>query len=215
MATIPNSSAFPTAVFLGDSITTGWQAISHPRNRWSSLVCEHLGWREVNLALDGMGFFVRRGGRLPGGRRGPSNNDNTWLETALRSEPDVLTICLGINDSGLIPASQELIRQAIIHDLDFFLMQLRAVNPEVQIVVAPYFPALGAGPNFQAINSMIHEESTLRGIYSTDAMSEAIDGDTEKLAIDGIHPNDAGHAAIARAMIKVYESILSELAVIK
>ena len=95
MPTTPRRPVFPTAVFLGDSVTTGWRSISHPRNRWTSLVCEHLRWREVNLAADGMGFFVRRGGHLPGGGRSPSCRDSTWLETAVRAEPDVLTVCLG------------------------------------------------------------------------------------------------------------------------
>ena len=94
MPTAPRRPVFPTAVFLGDSVTTGGRSLSHPRNRWTSLVCEHLRWREVNLAADGMGFFVRRGGHLPGGGRSPSCRDSTWLETAVRAEPDVLTVCL-------------------------------------------------------------------------------------------------------------------------
>ena len=54
MPTAPRRPVFPTAVFLGDSVTTGWRSLSHPRNRWTSLVCEHLRWREVNLAADGI-----------------------------------------------------------------------------------------------------------------------------------------------------------------
>ena len=105
MSTIPHSDHFPTAVFLGDSITTGWRALSHPRNRWTSLVCEHQRWREVNLAADGLGFFARRGGHLPGGQRSPSCRDTTWLEAVLRCEPDVVTISLGLNDAAFLPLS--------------------------------------------------------------------------------------------------------------
>ena len=132
MPTAPRRPVFPTAVFLGDSVTTGGRSLSHPRNRWTSLVCEHLRWREVNLAADGMGFFVRRGGHLPGGGRSPSCRDSTWLETAVRAEPDVLTVCLGLSDAA-------------------------------------------------------------------------------KLAADGVHPDDAGHAAIARAMIGVYRRLAPSL----
>ena len=103
MPTAPRRPVFPTAVFLGDSVTTGGRSLSHPRNRWTSLVCEHLRWREVNLAADGMGFFVRRGGHLPGGGRSPSCRDSTWLETAVRAEPDVLTVCLGLSDAAALP----------------------------------------------------------------------------------------------------------------
>ena len=39
-------------------------------------------------------------------------------------------------------------------------------------------------------------------------MSTAINGDEDRLAIDHIHPDDAGHARMARAMISFYAEIL-------
>ncbi len=207
MPTLPRPLPFPTAVFLGDSVTTGWQAVTHPRNRWTSLVCEHLRWREVALAADGMGFFARRGGTLPGGGRSPSCRDTTWLETVLRAEPDVVTVCLGLNDAALLPSQLELVRQAVEHDLSFLAARLRGVP----VVVAPYFPAVGVGPRFELVRRMVHEQSATVGLMSTDAMSLAVDGDTDKLSIDGIHPDDAGHAAIARAMIQLYEELVPAL----
>lgn len=209
VATIPLPDPYPTAVFLGDSVTTGWQALSHPRNRWSSLVCEHLRWREVNLACDGLGFFARRGGRLPGGGRSPSCRDTAWLEAVLRAEPDVVTVCLGLNDAAFLPSQIELVRQAIDHDLSFLCRRLRGAH----VVVAPYFPALGVGPRFGLVRQMVHERATELGLATTDAMSTAIDGDAGKLAVDGIHPDDAGHASLARAMIGIYGSLFPQLAV--
>lgn len=204
MRTIPRPQPFPTAVFLGDAVTTGWQALTHPRNRWSSLVCEHLRWREVNLAVDGLGFFARRGGHLPGGDRAPSCRDTSWLEVALRAQPDVVTVCLGVNDAAFLPSQHELVREAIEHDLTFLRGRLPS---RCAVVVAPYFPALGVGPRFGVIRRHVHETATHLGLVSTDAMTQAIDGDEDKLALDGIHPNDAGHAAIARAMIRVYREL--------
>ncbi len=201
MSSVPRSQPFPTAVFLGDSVTTGWQAITHPRNRWSSLVCEHLRWREVSLAADGLGFFARRGGHLPGGGRSPSCCDTTWLETVLRAEPDVVTVCLGLNDAAFLPSQLELVSQAVDHDLSFLAARLRGVP----VIVAPYFPALGVGPRFGVVRHLVHERATELGLVSTDIMSTAIDGDEGKLSVDGIHPDDAGHAAIARTMIGYYE----------
>ena len=46
------------------------------------------------------------------------------------------------------------------------------------------------------------------GLTSTDALSTAINGDENRLAIDQIHPDDAGHAQMARAMISFYAEIL-------
>jgi len=124
VSTIPNSDHFPTAVFLGDSVTTGWRALSHPRNRWTSLVCEHQRWRGT------------------------------------------------------------------------------------PVIVAPYFPSLEIGPRFQAIHRLVHEGATSLGLSSTDALTTAINGDEDRLAIDQIHPDDAGHAQMARAMISLYAELL-------
>ena len=204
VSTIPHSDHFPTAVFLGDSITTGWRALSHPRNRWTSLVCEHQRWREVNLAADGLGFFARRGGHLPGGQRSPSCRDTTWLEAVLRCEPDIVTISLGLNDAAFLPSQRELVEQAIDHDLSFISTRLRGAP----VIIAPYFPSLEVGPRFQAIRRLVHEKATSLGLTSTDALSTAINGDENRLAIDQIHPDDAGHARMARAMISFYAEIL-------
>ena len=204
VSTIPHSDHFPTAVFLGDSITTGWRALSHPRNRWTSLVCEHQRWREVNLAADGLGFFARRGGHLPGGQRSPSCRDTTWLEAVLRCEPDIVTISLGLNDAAFLPSQRELVEQAIDHDLNFISTRLKGAP----VIIAPYFPSLEFGPRFQAIRRLVHEKATSLGLTSTDALSTAINGDEDRLAIDQIHPDDAGHARMARAMISFYAEIL-------
>lgn len=207
MPTVPRSSDFPTAVFLGDSVTIGWRSVSHPRNRWSSLVCEAMAWREVNLAADGLGFFARRGGHLPGGGRQPSWRDSSWLEVVLRAEPDLVTVSLGLNDAAFLPSQLDLVRQAVVHDLSFFTERLRGVP----VVVAPYFPSLEVGPRFAVVRRMVHEEATALGLPSTDAMPRAIAGAPERLAIDRIHPDDAGHAAIARAMIDVYRETAPSL----
>ena len=207
MSSVPRPRAFPTAVFLGDSVTTGWRAVTHPRNRWSSLVCEHLRWRETSLAADGMGFFARRGGHLPGGGRSPSCRDVTWLETVLRAEPDVVTVSLGLNDAAFLPSQLDLVRQAVDHTLSFLAARL----PGTPVVIAPYFPALGTGPRFGVVRRMVHERATELGLTSTDVMSTAINGEPDRLSMDGIHPDDAGHAAIARAMIGYYEGFVPAL----
>ena len=167
-------------------------------------MCEHQRWREVNLAADGLGFFARRGGHLPGGQRSPSCRDTTWVEAVLRCEPDVVTISLGLNDAAFLPSQRELVEQAIDHDLSFISTRLRGAP----VIIAPYFPSLEVGPRFQAIRRLVHEKATSLGLTSTDALSTAINGDEDRLAIDQIHPDDAGHARMARAMISFYAEFL-------
>ena len=79
------------------------------------------------------------------------------------------------------------------------------------VVVAPYFPGLDVGPRFAVVRRLIHERATELGLSSSDAATRAVAGDAAKLTADGIHPDDAGHAAIARAMIGVYRRLAPSL----
>ena len=58
---------------------------------------------------------------------------------------------------------------------------------------------------------LIHERATELGLSSSDAATRAVAGAAARLAADGIHPDDAGHAAIARAMIGVYRRLAPSL----
>ena len=46
-----------TAVYLGDSYTTGWAGAGIGARSWPRLVGTELGWRTVNLAVPGTGFL--------------------------------------------------------------------------------------------------------------------------------------------------------------
>lgn len=99
-AVIPNAQPFPAALFIGDSVTTGWQAIEKPTQRWTSLLCQALGWREINLGIDGLGFFARRGPALPDGTRAPAVANTELLKAAVRLQSQVIFVSLGLNDAA-------------------------------------------------------------------------------------------------------------------
>ena len=62
-----------TAVFLGDSYTSGWNGAGMGERGWPRLVGSARGWRTVNLAVAGTGFLnpgwtdqpIGNHGRLP------------------------------------------------------------------------------------------------------------------------------------------------------
>ena len=101
-----------------------------------------------------------------------------------------MTVCLGLNDAAFLPSQLDLVRP---------------------VVVAPCLPALGTGPRFGVVRRMVHERATELGLTSTDIMTTTINDDENRLCADGIHPDDAGHAAIARAMIGYYEGFVPAL----
>ncbi|MGN7191730.1 hypothetical protein [Curtobacterium sp. MCBA15_004] len=120
----------PTVVFYGDSIVTGWRGISSPNKRWTTIVSERLGWRELNLAINGVGFVRRRGA------------DRTDDGEAL----------------GLLPD----------------------------------YP-----PGWKAVRQILQEETHRVGLRLVPGLATAINRNDALLCSDGVHPDDAGHAALA------------------
>lgn len=184
----------PTAVFYGDSIVTGWRGTTYPRARWSSLVCDRLGWREVALAVDGMGYLRRRGPRDARGQRPPSATDTTLLDAAIRLAPDVVVLCLGINDVVLVDEHAEQVRDCVRRDLS----RLAAELPGAPRVVTMYTPSAGLSPRARLVQGWVVDACDRTGATW---LGLGLGGATHLLCEDGFHPNDAGHAALAEAIL--------------
>ena len=105
-----------TVAFYGDSIGTGWRGISSPDCRWSSLVCAELGWRELNHAVDGLGFVRRRGPD-----RTHTGEPLGVLAEVLASDADACVVALGANDSMLVAERHDEVRAAVARDLDLLV----------------------------------------------------------------------------------------------
>ena len=187
----------PTVVFYGDSIVTGWRGTSRPRARWSSLVSDELGWREVNLAVNGMGYFRRRGPRDATGERTPSATDTTLLDAAIRLEPDAVVVCLAANDVRFLPDHADEVRGAIERDLGRLAREL----PGRPVVVVTYYPVVDLSPRGSAVNGWIVEAAERHGLSYVDAFRRAVDSNPALLCDDGVHPNDLGHRALADAIL--------------
>lgn len=186
-----------TVVFYGDSIVTGWRGTTRPRARWSSLVSDELGWREVNLAIDGMGFFHRRGPRDASGDRTPSATDTVLLDAAIRLEPDAVVVCLAANDIRFLPEHADEIHGAIERDLT----RLRDELPGRPILVVTYYPVVQLSDRGNLINGWISGMAERLGFLYVDAFRRVIDSDRSLLCDDDTHPNDAGHRALAGAIL--------------
>lgn len=196
-AVIPNAQPFPAALFIGDSVTTGWQAIEKPTQRWTNLLCQALGWREINLGIDGLGFFARRGPALPDGTRAPAVANTELLKAAVRLQSQVIFVSLGLNDAAFLPSHAAQVHKAIWADLEF----LRS-HSHASVVVCPYFPTLN-GSRFNAVNTMIAQACSQLDLIFTDCLTDAIATSAEpaRLAIDSMHPATLGHTLMSQAML--------------
>jgi lysophospholipase L1-like esterase len=204
MPAAPPPRRFPTVVFYGDSISTGWRGITSPRARWTSLVSDELGWHEVNLSIDGMAFYRRRGAR-PSAEQPPSDSveDTTLLDTAIRLAPAAVVVSLGANDSMLLEGNEGLIRDSIHRDL----RRLRDELPGRPVVVAPFFTWSQLPPRTGQIVTWEREAADEYGHLFLDALFTPIEAEPSMLCDDGIHPNDLGHRALADSILPQLRSL--------
>lgn len=193
----------PTAVFYGDSIVTGWRGTTRPRARWPSLVCDELGWREIALAINGMGYYRRRGPRNDAGELSPSSSDTTLLDAAIRLAPDVVVVCMGANDMRFVGDHGNAIRSSVRRDLSRLCSQL----PDAAVVVTTYFPVSALTAEAAVIHDWITSTCRELHLVYVEDFRLAVSGSPDLLCDDGVHPNDAGHAALADAILPTLRSL--------
>lgn len=205
MPTPADAQRHPYAVFYGDSIVTGWRGTTSPHQRWPAIVCDRLAWRETTLALDGMGYFRRRGPRDANGDREPSASDTTLLDAAIRLEPDVLIVCLGANDLQFVDDHAVQIEHATRRDL----MRLSTDLPDsTAVVVTTYFPTTQLSLRAQRIENCVVQACREHGLTYVEAFRSVIGGDRRLLCDDGVHPNDEGHHALADLMAPILRDVI-------
>jgi lysophospholipase L1-like esterase len=180
--------------FYGDSIVTGWRGISAPERRWSSIVASELGWQELNVAMNGLGF-VRW--------RGPNKTDTGAplgaLADVLASDADVCIVALGCNDAVLVHEMRDEVKTAIDRDLRLLLDRFRRNNLIVMDLYSKF--ADEHPPGWRAVRGLLEEAVHEQGLSLTPGLSQAIRLDFSLLCGDQAHPNDQGHAALAQAAL--------------
>lgn len=169
--------------FYGDSYTLGTGA-SDPSKRWSTIVSEQRGWTEFNPSVNGLGFVNNRGGLdLPG--------------EIIAADPDIVFVTMGLNDNFSFDVAAEQIRAAIDDDLTRLSTQL----PDARIVVVEPFWYTDERPaSVQTIIDWVSESADRIGADFIPGASRWIEGRPDWIGPDGLHPNDAGYAEMARRM---------------
>jgi lysophospholipase L1-like esterase len=188
-------SSWPvTAAFLGDSYTAGAKA-SSPEKSFPALVCAAKPWALANLARGGTGYITpvsdpataMLGCGLP---YCPSYTE--MIPAAAALHPSVVVVNGGRNEVNTPnwPVG-----------VQAFFNSLRSALPSAQIIATSVIwdddlvPA--ALPGMCAtVQSAV---SSVGGVYVD--LADPLLGHPEFIATDGVHPNDAGHAAIAAALL--------------
>ena len=179
-------AARPVAVFLGDSYASGTGA-SRPSKRWVDLVSLDKGWVEKNLSQDRASYSTDSG---PG-----STSYRARMAAVAATGAQIVVVSGGRNDVNVDPAQ-------LRADARATFVGIHAALPKARIFVVS--PTWGNDPAPQGLTnviSIVMAEAMRAGVTYLD-IGEPMFGDSSMMAVDGWHPNDAGHAAIAKAVEK-------------
>lgn len=213
MGTTPNL-ALMTA--FGDSITEGTGA-SDAAHRWANIVAATRGWALTNAGISSTTLqnTAQNTVALVGGAA--VNNGRDSCNTRVMNKfPGHVCILYGLNDLRLndVAYTTALFQNDLGEVVDSMIAGgVRATN--ICIGSPPYIPAASYalnGPQWNGGSALKHAAyvaaaasvAGTRGTKYVDVYQYMADNGGDALVgVDGIHPNDAGHAAIASAFLLV------------
>jgi len=172
--------------FYGDSYTLGTGA-SADEKRWSTIVSAQRNWREFNPSVNGLGFINNRDnfgtGDLP--------------SQIIESEPEIVFVTMGLNDNFSYDGAADAIHEQIGFDLE----RMKTALPEARfVVVEPFWYTDERPESVGVISGWVEDAAADIGADYIPGASHWIEGHPEWMADDGLHPNDAGYAAMAERM---------------
>lgn len=179
-----------TAVFLGDSFTSGWNGDGVGGRGWPRIVGVARGWRTVNLAVAGTGFIN------PGWSKQPIG---ALVAKAVRQDPDVIVLAGGHNDSRWSVA-------ATARAADDVIDRLRASAPDaLLVVVGPIWQDGNPPRRCLALRDRLRDKAAAVGAIFIDPLADGwFSGRAHRhIGRDGLHPTDAGHQLIADRVLAV------------
>lgn len=173
----------PVVAFYGDSYTLGTGATSR-KKRWSTVICAERNWREVNPSTNGLGFVNNRAGIDEPGE-------------VIAAKPDIVFITMGLNDNFSYDRAAAQIKQQISTDFT----RLKTALPDTRfIVVEPFWYTDVRPASLGIISGWVKDAaSAIKADYIPGA-SHWIEHHPEWMASDGLHPNNAGYAEMAKRM---------------
>lgn len=182
------------AVFIGDSYTQGVGATTDEQ-RWSSLLAAQEGWVETNLGRGGTGYVATAGSAGCGLSYCP--NYVQMIPAALDSDPNIVVVAGGQNDLPLYGAQPE----AVLAQIEATFLALRGAFPHATIVAVGLSVPGEAGEGTRALDAAVRKAAeSVDAIFVTLLDPPALTA--EMVQPDGVHVDDAGHAAIAARVVQ-------------
>lgn len=188
-STASTSANKKTAVFIGDSYTHGTGS-TDDAHRWTDLLSDAQGWRQVNLGRGGTGYLTTSS--TAGCGREYCPNYAEMIPAAVAVNPAVVVVAGGQND--LVLNTDEVVAQVAKTYSD-----LRAALPDAQIVNVGPSVVGSAGAKAVALDSAVELAAAATGATYISLLQPDII--TPGMATpDGGHVDNTGHIAIANAI---------------
>ena len=172
--------------FLGDSYAFGHGA-SGPSKRWTHLVSLKQGWVEENLSQEDTNYSTAGAHNFTSYR--------ARLGAVVATGAQIVVVSGGRNDVSVGAAQFR-------GDVRAIFAGIRAGLPKARLIVVS--PTWGNDPVPERVTvliSIVKAEAQRAGAIYLD-IGEPLFGHSSMMDVDGWHPNDAGHAAIAAAVEK-------------
>lgn len=171
----------PTILFFGNSLTAGY-----------GLDTDQAFPALIQKKLDSLGYDYQV---INAGLSGETTaSGNTRLDWVLeRQRVDIFVLELGGNDGlrGINPDETQ-------KNLEAMIEKMRAVNPDVEIILAGMEAPPNMGPDFTAqFRQVFKEVAQKKNVALIPFLLEGVAGDPELNLPDGIHPTPRGHQIVA------------------
>ena len=201
------------AVFFGSSTVEG-EGASQPEKRFTTIVCQTLGWHEVNLGVGGTTMT----GRDDAGMLADEESGIGRAPDVLQANPDWVLILFGANDfaqSKPLGDSKQFRQGTFYWDYDTVLRGLIENLPGAQIVpVTLIYRADGEMPNAEGkvladYNAAIRQLAERYSLRLADADAHAGINARSFAALsvgDGAHLNDDGYQRLAAFFIECLQT---------
>ena len=172
--------------FYGDSYSLGTGATG-PEKRWSTIVSRERNWNEFNPSVNGLGFINNR----------DNFGDGDLPSLVIDAQPEIVFVTMGLNDNFSFEYAADDIRAQISFDFE----RLKAGLPDARfVVVEPFWYTDERPESVDTIIGWVKDAADDLGADYVPGASHWIEGHPEWMADDGLHPNDAGYAAMAERM---------------
>lgn len=199
----------------GDSITAGFNA-SDAAHRWLNLINATLGYTLINAGISATQLQNTVQNSVSTiGAAADNNGQDTLASRVTALHPTKVFVLYGLNDLRLNDVAYTTAKyQASLDAVVSALLATGIGASNIYLGSPPYIPvaSYALGAPYDGGSTVKHQAyrdavAAVATIYSTRYIDVygwmiAHGGDT-LISVDGIHPNDSGHAAIANAFLSV------------